>query len=125
MAASGLSTKSYREEARFNVARFAAYIAFEASHALVSREEPETSAVGLILSVVSLAVRPTLPAICTRIVCLAEPASSNSRSSGERVTNTSSLRATRYAAVSGTAALSTSRRGERTSPATWSPEPAT
>jgi cation diffusion facilitator family transporter len=38
----------------------AVYIAVEASHALVSREEPKSSAVGLILSVVSLAVMPTL-----------------------------------------------------------------
>jgi divalent metal cation (Fe/Co/Zn/Cd) transporter len=38
----------------------AAYITVEATHALVSREEPETSAVGLLLSVVSLVVMPTL-----------------------------------------------------------------
>jgi cation diffusion facilitator family transporter len=38
----------------------AAYISVEATHALVSREEPETSAVGLLLSVVSLVVMPTL-----------------------------------------------------------------
>jgi divalent metal cation (Fe/Co/Zn/Cd) transporter len=38
----------------------AAYIAFEAIQGLVSRDEPESSTVGLILSVVSLAVMPTL-----------------------------------------------------------------
>ena len=38
----------------------AAYIAFEAVSTLVSREEPESSAVGLILAIVSLVVMPTL-----------------------------------------------------------------
>jgi cation diffusion facilitator family transporter len=38
----------------------AAYIAFEAASALVSNEEPETSALGLGLSIVSLMVMPTL-----------------------------------------------------------------
>ena len=38
----------------------AAYIAFEAVSALVAGEEPETSTVGLVLSVVSLAVMPSL-----------------------------------------------------------------
>ena len=38
----------------------AAYIAFEAIQSLASRDEPETSTVGLILAVVSLAVMPAL-----------------------------------------------------------------
>ena len=38
----------------------AAYLAFEAIQGLVSRDEPESSTVGLILAVVSLAVMPTL-----------------------------------------------------------------
>lgn len=38
----------------------AAYIGFEGVTALVSGEEPETSAVGVVLSVVSLVVMPTL-----------------------------------------------------------------
>jgi cation diffusion facilitator family transporter len=38
----------------------AAYIAFEAIHGLASRDDPESSTVGLILAVVSLAVMPTL-----------------------------------------------------------------
>jgi cation diffusion facilitator family transporter len=38
----------------------AAYIAFEAIQGLASRDEPESSTVGLILAVVSLAVMPTL-----------------------------------------------------------------
>ena len=38
----------------------AAYIAYEAVGALLSREGPESSAVGLVLSVVSLLVMPTL-----------------------------------------------------------------
>jgi cation diffusion facilitator family transporter len=38
----------------------AAYIAFEAIQGLVSSDEPETSTVGLVLAVVSLAVMPTL-----------------------------------------------------------------
>ena len=38
----------------------AAYIGFEGIQALVSRDEPESSTVGLILAVVSLAVMPTL-----------------------------------------------------------------
>jgi cation diffusion facilitator family transporter len=38
----------------------AAYIAFEAIQGLVSEEQPETSTVGLILAIVSLAVMPTL-----------------------------------------------------------------
>jgi divalent metal cation (Fe/Co/Zn/Cd) transporter len=38
----------------------AAYIAYEGIGALVSREEPETSPVGLVLSAVSLAIMPVL-----------------------------------------------------------------
>jgi cation diffusion facilitator family transporter len=38
----------------------AAYIAFEAIQGLASRDEPESSTIGLILAVVSLAVMPTL-----------------------------------------------------------------
>jgi cation diffusion facilitator family transporter len=38
----------------------AAYIAFEAIQGLVSSDEPETSTVGLVLAVVSLAIMPTL-----------------------------------------------------------------
>ena len=38
----------------------AAYIAFEAVSALASSEEPDTSAVGLVLALVSLVVMPTL-----------------------------------------------------------------
>jgi cation diffusion facilitator family transporter len=38
----------------------AAYIAFEAISALISGEEPESSTVGIVLSVVSLAVMPAL-----------------------------------------------------------------
>ena len=38
----------------------AAYITYEAVGALLSREGPETSTVGLVLSVVSLLVMPTL-----------------------------------------------------------------
>ena len=38
----------------------AAYIAFDAIQALASRDEPESSTVGLILALVSLAVMPTL-----------------------------------------------------------------
>jgi divalent metal cation (Fe/Co/Zn/Cd) transporter len=38
----------------------AAYIAFEAIQGLISEEQPETSTVGLILAIVSLAVMPTL-----------------------------------------------------------------
>ena len=38
----------------------AAYVAVEAIHGLSSREEPQTSVVGLALAVVSLAVMPTL-----------------------------------------------------------------
>ena len=38
----------------------AAYVAVEAIHGLSSREEPQTSVVGLALALVSLAVMPTL-----------------------------------------------------------------
>ena len=38
----------------------AAYIAFEAIRGLASQEQPDTSTVGLILALVSLAVMPTL-----------------------------------------------------------------